>query len=152
MALDARAAPLYMQLSVRSDTPIAKYTMQLPTPIIIERHRHYKALAHFITVTPAATDVRKWWSPCHVHIDNMWAPGNEKERRLVREDNCKSMPLNIACTLPHIKKEAAESVRMLPPSPGVFNHLQISLTDFLGEPIQFTNIYAFIEINEITTY
>lgn len=143
------SAPIYIHADIAVTDPVDTYVLPLVQPITIDRHQCYNVkLLQFFAYVDEKIKERKY--PCYLLINDMWK-SNHGERNIVqrlkvRRSDAKTP--DAAGLLPNCELVMHSNISLLPPAPGVYNHLEFSIHALNAKLIPFSRLIAIIEINE----
>lgn len=142
-------APIYIHADIAVPNAIDNYVLPLDHPITIDRRREYRATMRqcFIFADDKMKEIKY---PCYLLINDMWKSNNE-ERHIVRRQVIRRSDMrtfDAACLLPNSDTIMHSNISMLPPSAGVYNHLEFSIRAMNASIIPFKRLIAIIEIRQ----
>lgn len=141
--------PIYIHVDIAVIDPVNSFVMPLEQPIEIERHACYTAKMQQIYIV-VDQNIKECKYPCYLFINDMWKSNlGERHivrRQVVRRNNFKTP--DAACLLPNCDLKMHTNIPILPPAPGIYNHLEFSLCALNATTIPFTRLVALIEIQQ----
>jgi hypothetical protein len=145
----ALLVPIYIHVDIAVPDPVNSYVLPLGNPITIDRHACYTAKLHqfFVLID---TDVKERKYPCYLIIDDMWR-SNHAERHVVQRLKVRRSDLktpDAACLLPNCDLAMHSNIALLPPAPGIYNHLEFSIRALNAKQLSFSRLIAIIEIQQ----
>ena len=149
MAGNVSGPPFYISVDMNASEPVISYVLPLMQFITIDRHRCYTAkLLQFLAIGDEKMEERN--HPYYLSIHNMWK-SNYEERHVVQQHRvlCSDMVIpDAACLLANCNQVLQNNIPLLPPAPGIYNHLEFSMSALNYKPIPFSRLIATIEIQE----
>ena len=146
------SSPIYIHADIAVPGNVESYVLRLVQPIAIDRHKCYNAkLLEFFIYVDENQQERKY--PCYLIINDMWK-SNQAERNIVqrlkiRRNDTKTP--DAACLLPNCELLMHRDITLLPPAPGIYEHLEFSICGLNAKPIPFSRLIAIIKIEQCRT-
>ena len=141
--------PIYIHVDIAVPNPVDSYVLPLMQPITIDRHQCYDVkLLQFFAFADEKSKERKY--PCYLAIKDMYK-SNHAERHIVQRLKVRRSDTrtpDAACLLPNCDLIMHSNISLLPPAPGIYNHLEFSICALNAKPIPFSRLIAIIEIKQ----
>ena len=141
--------PIHIHVDIAVPSLVESFTIPLSQPITINRHTCYNAKLHQIFIHADET-VKERKLPCYLVIKDAWK-SNLEERHIVQRQTVRRSDfrtIDAACLLPSGEAIVHSNINLLPPTSGIYNHLEFSVIALNKKQISFKRLIAFIEIQQ----
>ena len=144
-----RRRPTYIHIDSAVTEPVddrnrnfTTFTMPLNAPLVIENDIDYRVTVIYAYTRRQGGNSYERAAPCRLLIRGLGAGncGPVLRHRDAPTDT------SFTCVLPASKIEGSCSVRMLPPAPGIYHHLEVSVQDMKAELLPMKHVLMTIEI------
>lgn len=141
--------PVYIHADIAVQNMTETYVLPLVQSITIDRNKCYSAklIQFFIW---ADDTIQERIFPCYLLINDMWKSNFMErhivQRQIIRRSDFKTT--DAVCLLPNCSLSLHSNISLLPPAPGIYNHLEFSICSLNMKKIPFSRLIAIIEIKE----
>jgi hypothetical protein len=146
---EQRQRPIYIHIDSSITEPVNQanvnfttFHMPLNAPLVIDRDIDYRVTLIYAYTRRQGGNSYQRAAPCRLLIKGLGAGncGRVLRHRLASGDG------EFTCVLPASRLEGSCSVRMLPPTPGIYHHLEVQVQEMQGDLIEMKHILMTIEI------
>lgn len=139
-----RQRPIFIHAEIGSagGEPITSYLLPLNRPITIEDDEYNATLMQFYMARVSTGGGAERRHPGKLMIKGLSGGGDPVRDRDKLAENA------FTCMVPSMNKEVHGRIPMLPPAPGVYHHLEISVHDMSGEAVRFRHMILTILIKK----